>query len=1845
MAGPHIHAHCSGPRLDTSVLSADDCVAVRGPLPGRPVATPCRTAERSADVPQPGPNQRSSPGPAGGHATAPGANPVDDRDAWLGHTLLEQSVRSVDSLAFFHARTLVETLFEHFGGHGPCGPAVSFDLADTRDPPLVLDGAPPHTQDHTDCSGTVDHAETQPHSGGHLHTLLLEPLLGLPSKPALSEVDTTAFPWPALPPHVAWHEPLRIGSTDLGFSPGSLHSLMTARTTLVSWQQAQTAVPDLDSFDITVIQREMDRLRADTHSACLWAYTDGSFTPAGPSNSAKAGWAVVYLDPATRQISLAWGSMWVLPDWGEDVLSSYVAECYALTAAALIATAVFSHRRVLFLSDCVAALGAAAGTCAYQLAGLPQATSSAHALHGQVCPAGGIFQHVPGHCGILGNEIADRLSKRGAHLRELSCGLVLSEVLWQSWLGWGGRRLAWAAIALRSMLGDPAVPPLNAPLHHDTACHGGLSPQQLLDPFVPPRAFQAARSAEASDSPNSCEAMQADGQPSAVHRLTLGFATYNVLSLGRPTEDRTGPKTDDAGLAYQPARAALLAEQLQRRGVHVAFLQETRADEGLSSVGAFLRYASGAIRGQFGTEIWLRSGYQPLSHPGSVEAAQGFDKSCLVVLASDERRMFVRYTGQNLSILFVGLHGPHRVTERCVTEAWWRDTKNQILKHRRDSLVVLGGDMNAALGSFTSCHVGDVYPEDEDTAGECLHDLARACNLFFPSTFCHCHSGPSHTYVQKNGGQLCRPDFVAIPVEWAHGAVKTFCDVEIQAAHATPDHIAARVEVEASFTTLVAGPKMGRRSIRASDIINPANRQAITSLLTSAPQVDWNISVHAHAAIVASHVQQGLMKLAAKSPARPHHPYLTDDTWQLQREVSTLRRELHRLTDIMRQCDLAAGFQAWSRHITLREAMRVGCRWWLQAHRTRYHLHDALKERCRRLKQACRSDRDAYISELARTISTAPSKAAFSAYHRILAHRRKKPHKLDPLPRICQADGTVCADAQQTARRWREHFSQLEAGQDVTFEYLAEKASRDVPAGSVPHPDTVTDVPSLPDLRRVLAAAKTGKAPGMDSIPAELGRFFSSETAALLYPLLMKVMWVGSEPTGFKGGRAVILYKGRGSTSTCASYRSILLTPGWAKAFHQAMRPAISKVFEQTAPSLQIGGKRGCGTTFGSHVLRAVQRNASKAGHSSYILFADISAAFYSALVQFVAQAGTKPTHADISRALEGLHCPPDVRVDIQRQLTEPSALAQIHATPWLEHMAASISADNWFLLAQDAVPVATARGTRPGSSWADILFGLLLPRILLCRDEHLVQLGCKSRKASLPWDGVYTLDPCAAKDRAVWGFYRGVIGIPREEDQHLTAHACFSLLQLPAPATWLRLSRLSYLGQLVRSGPPEVWAALRVDQPYALLLKDDMRWLYAWCWNTSALGAPDTHWEEWRLIMRDRPLVFKGLCKRAKLLTVHQHSTVAALDGLHRAVSQLEFRGLDMLHGCIITAHGRSRCPAIRYAGSGRRVPQHPLAPPTVVAGCQAVPPLFDFSGGINDGLLASLTERQEASESEVWAILEACIEPLETLRRTVETWRASPPLTEWKLETAENMLLLLDPSVSADTQQPSSEVSQAVTDAIPQWEGLSGIPMTYTGVALDFTLPVPPPQVLDHQYPTSLSVRAASAYATWIEAACDTCVRCALAAATQPVRLNCPSLATSLGPAKECIQYGETEVELSCVEQLVEISQARAIGDALQLLGDGRLLGMKPCLLRTSSCHLVKGGRPLTSVMSDLEQQIHAEGKPVGEQGLDSLSRFREPCPFYVMPRRFELAAAVNRLRTVQMVADSSNGDNTAW
>mmetsp|Transcript_12207 Transcript_12207/g.19718 ORF Transcript_12207/g.19718 Transcript_12207/m.19718 type:complete len:441 (+) Transcript_12207:864-2186(+) len=91
--------------------------------------------------------------------------------------------------------------------------------------------------------------------------------------------------------------------------------------------------------------------------------------------------------------------------------------------------------------------------------------------------------------------------------------------------------------------------------------------------------------------------------------------------------------------------------------------------------------------------------------------------------------------------------------------------------------------------------------------------------------------------------------------------------------------------------------------------------------------------------------------------------------------------------------------------------------------------------------------------------------------------------------------------------------------------------------------------------------------------------------------------------------------------------------------------------------------------------------------------------------------------------------------------------------------------------------------------------------------------------------------------------------------------------------------------------------------------------------------------------------------------------------------------------------------------------------------------------------------------------------------------------------------------------------------------------------------------------------------------------------------------------------VQFGEEEIDLSAIEQLVEGSQTRVIGDALLYL--------------KSKC---TPERTLLELMEGLELEFD-------EKGLDVVSGGRIGGT-YSRPRMFEIAAALNRLRTVKMI-----------
>jgi predicted ABC-class ATPase len=95
--------------------------------------------------------------------------------------------------------------------------------------------------------------------------------------------------------------------------------------------------------------------------------------------------------------------------------------------------------------------------------------------------------------------------------------------------------------------------------------------------------------------------------------------------------------------------------------------------------------------------------------------------------------------------------------------------------------------------------------------------------------------------------------------------------------------------------------------------------------------------------------------------------------------------------------------------------------------------------------------------------------------------------------------------------------------------------------------------------------------------------------------------------------------------------------------------------------------------------------------------------------------------------------------------------------------------------------------------------------------------------------------------------------------------------------------------------------------------------------------------------------------------------------------------------------------------------------------------------------------------------------------------------------------------------------------------------------------------------------------------------------------------------------IEFGREEIDLRGVEQIVDTSQTRAIASAIYF----------------AATRLIDGHRTLRDVLDELDELFD-------NRGLDELDPFyragRHPGN-YARPRRFEIAAAINRLRSLRM------------
>eukprot|EP00916_Digyalum_oweni_P007938 GHVL01013324.1.p1 GENE.GHVL01013324.1~~GHVL01013324.1.p1 ORF type:complete len:617 (+),score=126.40 GHVL01013324.1:41-1891(+) len=102
--------------------------------------------------------------------------------------------------------------------------------------------------------------------------------------------------------------------------------------------------------------------------------------------------------------------------------------------------------------------------------------------------------------------------------------------------------------------------------------------------------------------------------------------------------------------------------------------------------------------------------------------------------------------------------------------------------------------------------------------------------------------------------------------------------------------------------------------------------------------------------------------------------------------------------------------------------------------------------------------------------------------------------------------------------------------------------------------------------------------------------------------------------------------------------------------------------------------------------------------------------------------------------------------------------------------------------------------------------------------------------------------------------------------------------------------------------------------------------------------------------------------------------------------------------------------------------------------------------------------------------------------------------------------------------------------------------------------------------------------------------------------------------------IFYGANEIELQGVEQIVEKSQIKSIADLMFQIGE------------KSKIKLLDGNRTIREILDELSSQLNVRDGIT--TGVDLCCKWNYPEGFYSLPRKYEIGAAINRLRSLKLI-----------
>ena len=815
-------------------------------------------------------------------------------------------------------------------------------------------------------------------------------------------------------------------------------------------------------------------------------------------------------------------------------------------------------------------------------------------------------------------------------------------------------------------------------------------------------------------------------------RLDLSAFEPNMVLIGFNV--RSLKETPQDAPDFVPGRMSYLESQIHELGAHVVGLQETRTRESeVSKTAKFHKFKSAADKGHGGIELWFACDKVVGYSNGTPVRLQ--PQRAVVVMAQPELLAVRIPCGTQRPFLFLVGHAPHKGHEDAIKEQWWRTLDMVLRGQDPDVLPILLLDANAALGDIETDGIGQLDPMPEDLNGACLRQLVSGHRLWLPSTFPEHHEGPTATWFSSaaKSPHGLRNDYIALPMDWRQLKVTSSTAPTVDVAQRSLDHVAIIMEIfqpprptSRSSQPTRPPPRVDWQAVRACRDRNIWDK--VFSNLRTPP---WEADVHSHWQTLRDDLVDSLATHFPRKRSTPKKPYISDEVWQLRNHRQALRRQAALHCHLCPRLDILVPFQTWRLSRDLRSSYVNGLCWLLRclvAHRELgRQLHDLQPQ----LRQALCQQRDAYLNSIADQADQVPRNQIY-AQLRLAGFKSRRRHSRRPLPMLQDGDGNYIQDDDKLKEAWRSHFAGIECGKLIDKQALLQLCIlNEIERQAIPAEDVLQAMPTLLNFEGVMLNCRPHRAAGPDLLPPELCKFACRWLAYHLGPLVLKCSLYQSEPLAWKGGILHEIYKQKGSTSCADSYRGILVSSHLAKCLHNIFRTPTMDWHCQTADPLQLGGRPHMGVNMATHTLKTFLAVAKEDARSTCIFYLDIKSAYYRLLRSL--SIGPTCSTPELMTVFATMGLPNDLMHELIVKANEISALAETGCPDWLRGYAVAYHQNTWFHVREDPKVTMTLRGTRPGDGFADLLFSLVIGRLLRTLEADLVAEGLQT---SVSWDG-----------------------------------------------------------------------------------------------------------------------------------------------------------------------------------------------------------------------------------------------------------------------------------------------------------------------------------------------------------------------------------------------------------------------------------------------------------------------------------------------------------------------------